>query len=186
LALGLTETGQGDTIYVIDANLFKTKEDLLKNIEACGFQGRIVTIFNHSAGASKGWKYPLKLIWVDTDGNYFSAKSDFVLWEPYLVKGGLIAFGCAGSEDIKKFVKECIVGSGRFKNIETIGSIIVACKDKDTPLYPLWKTCYVRMMYSLYFLTKRQSYILRNKLFFYWLKKDRLKKIIKALFERLA
>lgn len=186
LAVGLKESRQDGKAYSIDANLFGTKSQLLKNIERFGVKDLVIPIFTHSAKANKGWRHPLKLIWIDTDGNYFSVKCDFLLWERYLVVGGAIALSAAMSSKIERFVRDCIVGSKRFERITNIGSIVFAYKNKETPPYKRWKIEYIRLIYSFYFALKMILYkllqIFPSRLTD---KEFTLKKIINRAFEIL-
>lgn len=59
-------------------------------------QGVIVEIGLYKGGSTiflaKGWKKPIRLLWIDGSHKYEHAKMDFLLWEKHLVKGGIIAF----------------------------------------------------------------------------------------------
>lgn len=184
-AKALEEKKEGK-VYTIDANLFRTKDALLRNIKQFGVRELVVPIFKHSAWANIGWQKPIKLIWIDTDARYFSVKCDFLLWEPYLAIGGVIALNCASSLDIKRLVDEYIIGSHRFRNLTTVGSIVFAYKNKETPAYAKWKIIYIRSIYSLYYIFKKILYHFLYKMFPHLSAREfSLKKATRSFFERL-
>jgi hypothetical protein len=183
LAQALKDTHKNDRVYAIEANLFGTKFDLLNNINRFRVKEWVVPIFKHSACITKRWKAPLKFIWADTDGNYFSGKSDFLLWEPHLLKGGIIAFGCANSAQINRLVEDCIIGSGRFREVTKSGSMVFAYKDKEKVEYSKWKIFVTRMLYGLYYLIKKMNYCLGYKIFPKMVNCSSFKKIINKFFE---
>lgn len=185
LARALKDTHKNDRVYAIDANLFESKNDLLKNIAYFKLKDQVIPLFGSSAYINIRWKAPLKFIWVDTDGNYLSGKCDFLLWEPFLLTGGVIAFGCAHSEGIKRIVKDCIVRSNRFGPVKIIGSIIFACKEKEEIGYPQRKRLWVRIVYTLYYLVKKINYNLNYRIFPRAVSCFKLKKLLNNFFENL-
>jgi len=173
-------------VYTIDAGLFGTKSVLLDNLKKFGVQDLVVPKFSHSASANMGWDKPIKMLWIDTDGNYFPLKCDLILWERHLVIGGIIALGCATSLNIKRFVQDFIMAKGRFERLTTIGEVVYAYKIKEAPVYSKLRICYVRFIYVIYFISKKILYSIiymfpvriRGKEFAF-------KKFMHRLFERL-
>lgn len=143
---------EGGKVYSIEADLFGTKAQLLSNLERSGISGRVVNIFKHSSKANKGWISPLKMLWIDTDGNNFSLKCDFLLWERFLSEGGLIAVSCAENPGVRRFVGECLASSGRFSRISRSGSIFFAYKDKQGAVIPASRIFYTRLIYRAHFI----------------------------------
>lgn len=184
-ALAVKETNQKSRIYAIDSNLFGTKNEFLNNLGRFKVKKSVTPIFYHSGRSSKNWKEKLKLIWIDTDGSYFSAKCDFILWEPYLIKDGVIAFACAESASIKRVVKDCIIGSKRFERIRQAGPVIIAYKAKEALPSSPWKKSYIRLIYGLSYMMKKVSYYLRDKFCFSWLRGSRFKRAISLFLEKL-
>jgi len=186
LARGLIDSGQADKVYALEVNFFGTKERLLRNIEHFGLNEVIIPIFKHSSSANKGWDKKLKLIWVDTDANFLSGKCDFILWEPYLVKGGVLAFSCASSPRIKRLVENHVIASKRFERIETRGAVVYAYKNKEAPFYARWKITYTRILYILYYYAKKVFYGLTHIFWPSSTDKDlAIKKMINRFFETL-
>ena len=186
LAKGLVDSGQTDKVYALEVNFFGTKERLLRNIEHFGVKDVVIPIFKHSSSANKCWDRKLKLIWIDTDGNFLSGKCDFLLWEPYLVKGGVLAFSCASSPRIKRLIDNCVIASKRFERIETRGAVVFAYKNKETPPCACWKINYTRMLYSLYYYAKKVFYVLTHIFWPSSTDKDlAIKKMINRFFETL-
>jgi len=185
-AKALIDTGQRDRVYAIEANFFNTKDQLLRNIECFAAKDLVVPIFGHSARVNKGWQRPLKLVWVDTDGNFLSGKCDFILWERYLLKGGVIAFSCASSPKIKRVVEDCIIDSKRFERVTTIGSVVFAYKNKETPAYSSWDISYIRVLYTLYYNMRKIFYNLICITLPSLTGKDlTIKRIINRIFEKI-
>lgn len=184
-ARALIDSGKEDKVYALEGDLFGTKEALLNNIKKFGFNHVIEPILTHSAKANKGWDKYFKLIWIDTGANYFSNKCDFMLWEPYLVNQGIIAFGAADSRDIKRIVDEFIVPSGRFESLTKHGPLILARKIKQGEKCSKRKLFYIRALHSLNFSIKKILFILADRFHLSGLRASGLKKIINRLFERL-
>ena len=107
--------------------------------------------------AAKGWRRPIRLLWIDGSHKYEDVKMDFLLWERHLVKGGIIAFhdtqlaasvdpttgfptGGIGKEGgPARVVEEYILHSPRFNNIKALDSITYARKIKNAHFLELLK-----------------------------------------------
>jgi len=63
-----------------------------KNVLRVGI-GEVVHLINLVAeDVAKGWKKDISLLFIDGDHRYSVVKQDFLLWEPFVVRGGLIVF----------------------------------------------------------------------------------------------
>ncbi|MCM8791836.1 MAG: class I SAM-dependent methyltransferase [Candidatus Omnitrophica bacterium] len=180
LALAVKENNMQAKVFSLDINYFNTKKEFINNIERFNLEDVIIPIFKPSSLASIGWRRPLKFIFIDTDGNYFSAKCDFILWERFLLKGGIIALSCADSPPIKRFFNEYIKRSDRFNKFKDTGAIIFAYKEKESAVYFL-KIFYIIITYTIYSLLKIIYYQLRDKRVFCFLKSSLFRKIINLL-----
>jgi hypothetical protein len=185
-AKAIKDSGQKGCVYALESDFFGSRGELLRNISAFGMGKTIYPVFRHSSLAHRGWQKKLKFIWVDTDGNFFSGKCDFLLWEPHLVEGGIIAFSCAKSLKIQRVVKECIAASGRFLEAERSGDIVYARKIKSGKPYPKAKMMRLVSLYYLHYNIRKILYDLRCIFLPYSAGKDSLiKKLVNKLFERI-
>lgn len=126
------------------------KHFLESNIKKWGMEKRIVLIEKTSEKAAKKWRGKVDLLWIDGDHEYKSAKKDFLLWEPFLKKDGVIAFhDSVYNEEVKKkiipfalvhhlpfegpqrVVKEYLHNSKRFGKIKSVDTITYAVKLKN-------------------------------------------------------
>ena len=120
------------SVYIPHRGVYRS---LLKNIKKAKVEDWVIPIVNPSCKAAKKWKKPMRLLFIDGLHDYKNVKRDFLLWEKYLVKGGIIAFhDSAGKAAAKVYpapsivVREDIVNSKRFKNIKVTASITCAQK----------------------------------------------------------
>ncbi|MBU3907033.1 MAG: class I SAM-dependent methyltransferase [Nanoarchaeota archaeon] len=104
----------------------------IENIKKEGLEGEVVPIVKTSEEAAKNWKKPISLLWIDGNHLYEFVKMDFILWEKYLVKGGIIAFHDSweggGFNGPVKVIEENISNSKRFSDIKIIDRITFAKK----------------------------------------------------------
>jgi len=184
LAMAIKERNDKSKIFSIDFNYFKTKEEFVYNIQSFGLKDIIYPIFKPSSLANIGFKTPLKFIFIDTDGKYFSAKAEFILWERFLLKGGIFAISCADSLEIKRFFKECISNSGRFNNYKQIDNIICAYKVKEFRYNP-FIIFYIQITYTIYLLFKKILYRLRKNKLFYFLNSKYFKKVLNYFLDKI-
>jgi hypothetical protein len=161
LAKALEEKNEGH-LYTVDADILKIKAHLLKNIEGYGLEKWVTPVFNFSAIANRGWSRPINFLWLDTDGNYFSWLADFLLWEPHVVEGGVVALSGASTLSTERILKKHIIASGRFHDITRSGSIIFAYKSKQAKAYPAFQTICIRTSSLCYCVFRKFIYNLKN------------------------
>jgi len=161
LARALEEKNEGH-LYTVDADLLKIRSNLLKNIEGYGLKKWVTPVFSFSAIANRGWSKPINFLWLDTDGNYFSWLADFLLWEPHVVEGGIVALSGASTFSTERILKKYIIGSGRFHDIIRSGSILFAYKGKQAKAYPAFKAIYIRTLSLCYCLFRKFIYNLKK------------------------
>jgi hypothetical protein len=161
-AKGLEDSGRTDTVYAFESGFFGSQAELLRNISRMKMEDSILPVFKHSSLASVNWRKRLKLVWVDTDGNFFSGKCDFLLWEPCLEKGGVIAFSCAKSPRIQKLLNNCVTASGRFTDIQRTGEIAYAYKLQERPALSGFNRMRVVILYFLHYNIRKIIYDLRR------------------------
>jgi predicted O-methyltransferase YrrM len=184
MAKGLADRARDGFVYTLESNLLKTKDELTRNIEKSGLSKRIRVIFDDSLGFNRSWSGPLKFIWIDTDGNYLSALSDFILWERFLNQGGVIAFSCVSNQGIQKIVKKHLIDSGRFCGITFSKEICFAFKEKQGKHVGVLKILYIQIIYGLYLSAKKILYRLNDLMPAFSWAGIPLKRVIKKLFDR--
>jgi len=155
LAKGVAE-GNGNKVYAIDPLPLLEKKLLIKeNLKKAGVADRVELIFQKSETVVRNWNKPISLLWIDGSKDYDNPKLDFLAWEKFLIKGGVIAFhdsrqsinvapnsgrlipGFVGTERV---VKKYLIDSPRFIKIRFIDSITFAKKIKN----PGWREIFSR------------------------------------------
>lgn len=66
-------------------------EDFLANLRAAGVAEQVEIHRATSQQAARGWQRPISLLWIDGDHTWAGARSDFELFSPFLVPGGIVA-----------------------------------------------------------------------------------------------
>ncbi|MHA1251365.1 MAG: class I SAM-dependent methyltransferase [Candidatus Helarchaeota archaeon] len=96
-----------------------TFDEFKKNIKKAGVDDIVIPIVKTSKEAAKDFKKPVEFIFIDGGHEYEVVKSDFFLWFPKLVNGGIMAFHDSTTwEGPKKIVDNYIFKSKYFKNIK--------------------------------------------------------------------
>jgi methyltransferase family protein len=98
-------------------------------------------IFQHQASveASQNWSQKedsgIRLLFIDGDHTYEGCKNDIESWAKYLVPGGVIAIHDYGNVNLEEHpsaiinaVHDAILTTGKFSNIECIGTLFLATK----------------------------------------------------------
>ncbi len=141
MAMGLKSVKQAK-IYAIDPHTCKTKDSdgkevftlkiFTRNLRKFNVSNRVMPVIKTSYEASRSWRLPIYLLWIDGDHDYEFVKMDFLLWERHLVIGGTIAFHDSSNPKNHpgpaRVVKEYILDSERFRNVRKIDQITYAEK----------------------------------------------------------
>jgi predicted O-methyltransferase YrrM len=136
LALGAAKVCD-EKIYAIDPHLVMpeegyltdTKAEFLANLQTAGVADRVVPMIMTSAAAAQGWQKPVRLLWIDGDHRYASANLDFLLWEPHLVEGGILAMhDTIRKPGPKRVLWEHVFRSNRFQEIAILDNITAVRK----------------------------------------------------------
>lgn len=113
----MADPGTPDKRYYI--NQGASFDTFWENIKKFGLQNTIHPIIDYSGAAfDKFSKEPIELLFIDGDHRYNYVKLDFDLWEPLLVKGGIIAMHDSAYIGVRKVINEEIIGSKRFMDIQ--------------------------------------------------------------------
>lgn len=131
LARGAAKS-HNEKIYAIDPHavmpeekyLTDTKAEFLTNLQTAGVADRVVPMIMTSETAAQGWQKPVRLLWIDGDHRYASANLDFLLWEPHLAEGGILAMhDTIRKPGPKRVLWEHVFRSNRFQEITIVDNI---------------------------------------------------------------
>ena len=97
------------------------------NIEAMGFQDRVIPMKGFSEDMVKNWTQPIDLLHIDGDHSYEGVKKDFQLWSPFLKKGGTIVFHDADRYDtVGRLIREAVEpGAKKILQVQKVWSAIL-------------------------------------------------------------
>ena len=158
LALGSLTAG-GEKIYAVDPHkplaeegyIEDTEAEFRKNISEARVDGQVVPMVMSSEEAAKDWNKPIRLLWIDGDHRYQEVKRDFLLWEPHVVDGGIIAMhDTIRKKGPKRVLWENIFRSDRFQEISIVDNITAARKVRKTSAWgslAKWLTIACRAIY---------------------------------------
>jgi hypothetical protein len=81
------------------------RTDCAEIVRVIGVSSEVVT---------KGWDKPIGLLWIDGDHRYEAVKRDFMCWEPFILRQGLVAFHDSIDEDLgpAKVIEEALARGG--------------------------------------------------------------------------
>ena len=104
-----------------------TLEKFQRNINEAGLGDVIETIQQYSYDVH--WGQPISLLLIDGLHDYANVACDFFHFEPWIVAGGYIAFHDYADyyPGVKVFVHE-ILGSGQYRKVQCVGSMMVVQK----------------------------------------------------------
>lgn len=119
LALASAEAGKAP-VYAVDPHEGVLEHDLwlsgqssldafLSNIRQNDVNHLVVPVVRRSELLAPEWQLPISLLWIDGDHSYEGAKRDFMLFSPFVVDGGIIAFHDATQGDLPRVIRECLV-----------------------------------------------------------------------------
>jgi predicted O-methyltransferase YrrM len=107
----------------------------LNNLKNCGVSQYVEPVKQKSEEAVKGWKQPIKLLFVDGSHVYEDVILDLQLWEPWLMEGGIVVmhdtkpFGPRVA--VYKAMDDYIVKSKRFKELLQLANMACFTKIKS-------------------------------------------------------
>ncbi|MEZ5568361.1 MAG: class I SAM-dependent methyltransferase [Halioglobus sp.] len=68
-----------------------TFREFRRNISSAGLDDIVVPIVASSANASRHWRTPLGMLFIDGGHSLDAALTDYRCWEPHLLRGGILA-----------------------------------------------------------------------------------------------
>lgn len=134
LASGCKNSGKGLKVYAIDPHILGTEQLFKENINKLGFSDIVIPLVMMSEEAAKQWNQSISLLFIDGDHDNEAVTKDFLLWEPWLVEGGVIAFhdkfvaGSAYHGGPAKVIRDYILKSNRFGRLVVVGETLFATK----------------------------------------------------------
>lgn len=170
LALGAAKVHDGK-IYAVDPHavlpeegyFVDTRNAFLSNLELAGVADRVVPMILSSEEAARGWRQPIRLLWIDGDHRYQAAKLDFTLWEPFLVEGGIIAMhDTIRKRGPKRVLWEQVFRSGRFQEFAIVDNITAFRKVRRAGLFARLRNYMTLALRALY-IAARKSRVPRSK-----------------------
>lgn len=131
LARGVKNSTKRNKVYAVDPHLEGTEAIFRDNMKRGGVDDVVVPIVMRSEDAAKQWHRPVSLLFIDGLHDYDNVKKDFVLWEPWVVKGGVIAFHDRLAEGPCRVIREYVLRSKRFGKTGVVEGIFFAVKGID-------------------------------------------------------
>lgn len=136
---GGSEAGKSIKVYAVDPYITDLEhkrfneskssfENFKKNIKNAGLEYLIEPIVKKSKDAVKNWNKPIEFLWIDGDHSYAGAKEDFILWEPFVIDGGIIAFHDCDDANVQRVIKECIFTSPYFSEVGIVNRLAFGTK----------------------------------------------------------
>ncbi len=140
LAKGAEANGQGNKVYAIDPHLHNTETIFKDNMKRARVNHIVVPIIMRSEDAVKQWSYPISLLFIDGAHDFESTRRDFMLWEPYVIGGGQIAFHDKFAEGPCKVIRSSILKSNAFSSVGVTEGVLFAEKVRGRPyeLAKMW------------------------------------------------
>jgi predicted O-methyltransferase YrrM len=102
-----------------------------------GYFSNVALINLPSKQVSEGWQEPVGFLFIDGDHRYEAVREDFIAWQGFVSKGGIIAFDDTEPRELGplRLVEE-IVASRKFKLIDKVGKITFIRKESDELVAP--------------------------------------------------
>jgi predicted O-methyltransferase YrrM len=158
LAMGAARTHR-EKIYAIDPHAIQPEEGYLEdtrsaftaNLREAGVNSQVIPMIMTSKEAARHWRRPIRLLWIDGDHRYESVKQDFLLWEPFVVDGGIIAMhDTIRKKGPKKVLWENVFRSWRFQEIAIVDNITAARKVRKASLLALLRKWFIIVLRGIY------------------------------------
>ena len=102
-----------------------TYNQFLRNIDTAGVAQHVRPIRASSTEAARGWREPIRLLFIDGDHSYEASRDDFAAWSPKVEGNGLVAFHDVGVwTGVTRFYKE-LLAEGRWRERAKVRSLRV-------------------------------------------------------------
>jgi MMP 1-O-methyltransferase len=133
----------GEKVYAVDPHrplvdegyAEDTEAEFLANIREAGVETHVVPMVMTSEQAVQGWNQPIRLLWIDGDHRYEQVRKDFLLWEPHVIDGGIIAMhDTIRKRGPKRVLWEIVFPSNHFQQISIVDNLTAVRKVKKISL----------------------------------------------------
>ncbi len=138
LAKGAQYCGKEVKIYAIDPHTKGTEQIFKDNIKKLGFDDVVIPLVMRSEEAIKQWNRPISLLFIDGDHGYENVRKDFLLWEPYIVTGGVIVFHDRFAEGPCRVITRYVLKSSSFSEVGVVQGLLFATKGGELSLSDKW------------------------------------------------
>ena len=124
-------------IYAVDPHQDGSYQEFEHNVSSAGIRKLVTPIVKTSADACEGWNQPIGLLFIDGNHEHDMVEQDYLLWSPFVVEGGIIAFHDSTSSPFnqlmgylgpKRVVDRYLFQSNEFKNIGFTSTTTYAIK----------------------------------------------------------
>jgi predicted O-methyltransferase YrrM len=102
-----------------------TYNQFLRNLEKAGVAEHVRPVRSGSLEAARGWREPIRLLFIDGDHSYEASRADFAAWSPQVEGSGLVAFHDIGAwAGVTRFYEE-LLAEGRWRERAKVRSLRV-------------------------------------------------------------
>jgi hypothetical protein len=165
LAKGIEYSGRLDQVYTVDPHLGEIKKGiksenstydaLLKNLQDFDVSELVKPVINTSVGFAKKWNKPIKLLFIDGLHDYEHANQDYLAWNKFVLRNGIIAFhdGFCGIDGVWQAINEHFLDSNTLINVGTVASILYGVRGKPslmTKVSVIFKIWLVRLATTIH------------------------------------
>lgn len=84
-----------------------------RNLREVELDAQVTPIVADSATAAADWDRPIRLLFIDGDHSYEATRTDFAVWFPFVIEGGIIAFHDIGNAPGSTRFYEALLETGR-------------------------------------------------------------------------
>jgi predicted O-methyltransferase YrrM len=99
-----------------------------RNLERAGAAAHVRAIRARSIEAARGWREPIRLLFIDGDHSYEATRADFAAWSPQVEGNGLVAFHDVGVwPGVTRYYEE-MLAEGRWRERAKVRSLRVVAR----------------------------------------------------------
>ena len=136
IGLGCRQSQSQSQVYAVDPHLGvyganqpsgkSTLNIFNKNIKESGLQKYVIPVVSTSQKAVKKWTRPISFLFIDGLHDYKNSKLDYILWNKFITRGGIIAFHDAfcAYDGVWQTVRDKFLKREDLTELGVVGSII--------------------------------------------------------------
>lgn len=142
LALGSMHS-KGKKIFTVDPHIGSREEkssytlpEFRRNLRRHSVARYVKALVMKSEEAAWKWRSgKISFLWIDGSHEYKDVRKDFLLWEKYLIDGGVIAFHDSFYGGPSRVIENYIMRSGKFSGIGHVDYITFARKKNQMTIF---------------------------------------------------